>query len=55
MTCKKLREVFLTLVPAEGTPISNGRLRQAIGEQAGRDIDEDCKQQGEDRCLSICT
>ena len=40
MIHKKLREALLELVPADGTTIGNGRLRQAIGEKLGREVDE---------------
>jgi type I restriction enzyme M protein len=36
---KKLRTKLLELVPADGTSIGNGRLRQALGEAVGHEVD----------------
>lgn len=39
MTRKKLRELLLELVPADGSSIGNTRLREAIGAAVARDVD----------------
>lgn len=44
----KLRHVLLKLVPPDGTTIGNGRLRDAIGEKLGREIDEDAYEAARD-------
>lgn len=41
MNRSKLRDALLQLVPADGTTIGNARLRQALGEQLGREVSED--------------
>ncbi|WP_044985621.1 site-specific DNA-methyltransferase [Sorangium cellulosum] len=40
MTTTKLREALLSLVPAGGATIGNTRLRQALSEKLGREIDQ---------------
>ena len=40
MTTKNLREALLALVPADGSTIGNVRLRQALTEKLGHDIDD---------------
>jgi adenine-specific DNA-methyltransferase len=37
----KLRDLLLQLVPTDGTPIGNGRLRQILGENLGGEVGEE--------------